>query len=193
MKQRAPDIAVTPMRLVKWTGGLLSFTLAAVWVDIAHAQEVVVAPRLGRTQTTTETVTEKGGPSRTLLTSGILTLGLTYGAGALVAATSNRDADHRMFVPVVGPWIALANRGDCGGATGRSCDTETTYNVLIVADGIGQGLGAFMIIDAFLNPERLTFSRTRTAVAKPLTKPTVRFSPASLPAGGYGVLAAGIF
>ena len=34
--------------------------------------------------------------------------------------TLTRDADHRMFVPIAGPWMALFDRGDCGGTTGRS-------------------------------------------------------------------------
>ena len=141
-------------------------------------------------QTSSETVTEKGGPSRSMLMSGVVTFGLTYGAGAIVAATSSRAADHDMFVPVAGPWMALFNRGDCGGATGRSCDTETTYKVLIVADGIGQALGALMVIDAFFNPETHTYSRTTTAA---VDHPTVRVTPASMGAGGYGMLAVGSF
>jgi hypothetical protein len=178
------------MKLATWTAAILlpPMAVVAAWSDWAHAQETIVAPP-APSQATSETVTGKGGPSRLMLTSGILTFGLTYGAGVVVAATSDRDADHRMFVPVAGPWMDLFDRGDCGGVTGRSCDMEATYKVLIVADGIGQGLGALMVVDAFLNPETVTVSHVRAAQ----TTPTIRFSPASLPAGAYGLLASGTF
>ena len=169
------------MTRTRWIGWLLPPAIAATWSPAALAEET----RTG----TSETVTERGGPSRTMLSSGVVTLGLTYGAAAVVAATSDRDADHRMFVPIAGPWMALFDRGDCGGMTGRSCDTETTYKVLIVADGIGQGLGAITIVEAFLNPEVVTVSRTRTGSVKP----TLRLTPARLGAGSYGMLALGTF
>lgn len=166
---------------------LLPITLAGTWCSSALADDFVVAPPQSRT--TTETSTEKGGPSRLLLMSGVATFGLTYGAGAVVAATSDRDPDHRMFVPVVGPWMALVDRGGCGGSTGPSCNTETTNKVLIVADGVGQGLGILMIVDAFLSPETVTVSRSRTAFGTT----SLRFSPTTLPGGAYGVLATGMF
>ncbi len=166
---------------------LLPLALACTWSSSALAEDFVVAQP--QSQTTTESVTEKGGPSRLLLTSGIATFGLTYGAGVIVAATSDRDADHRMFVPVVGPWMALVNRGGCGGPTGPSCDAETANKVLIVADGIGQGLGILMIVDAFLSPETVTVTRSRTA----FRKASLRFAPTALPGGAYGMLATGTF
>ena len=58
-----------------------------------------------------------------------------------------------------------------------------------MADGIGQALGAFMIIDAFLNPETVTISRSRVSS----DKPTLHVAPGSLGVGGYGMLAAGTF
>jgi hypothetical protein len=175
------------MKLKKCSLLAVALFMGGTWVRGAHAQEVVATP--APTQTTSETVTQRGGPSRAMLSGGILTLGVTYGAGAIVAATSDRDSDHRLFVPIAGPWMALFDRGDCGGTTGRSCDLETTYKVLIVADGIGQALGATMIIGAFLSPETNTTTRSTTA----LSKPTFHVSPTPMGAGGYGMLAAGTF
>ncbi len=177
------------MKLSQWTLMLLPFVATASWGTVGLAQDAVVAPVAPATQTNSETVTQKGGPSRVMLGSGIVTFGLTYGAGVIVAAESSRDADHNMFVPIAGPWMALFDRGDCGGATGRSCDTETAYKVLIVADGVGQALGALMVVQAFLNPEVVTTTRSTTA----LNRPTFHLAPATLGAGGYGMLAAGTF
>jgi hypothetical protein len=174
-----------------WIASILPLVLAGSWSGLAFAQDVPPPPpgEPPPGQTHAETITEKGGPSGAMLWSGALTLGLTYGAGVVVAASSSLPADHNMFVPIAGPWMALANRGGCGGPTGPSCDASTTYKVLIVADGIGQALGAFMIIDAFLNPETRTVYRSTTAA----DKPSVRVAPASMGAGGYGMMAVGSF
>jgi hypothetical protein len=173
-----------------WTKVFLPILVTAAWTGVAHADETTTTTTQPQpVPSNSETVTEKSGPSTGMLFSGVLTLGVTYGAGVIVASTSDRDADHRMFVPIVGPWMALFDRGDCGGTTGRSCDTETTYKVLIVADGVGQALGALMIVDSFFNPATKTVSHTSTAK----DKPTVHLTPTAMGAGGYGMLAVGSF
>jgi len=133
-----------------------------------------------------DTVTEKGGPSRALLGSGLATFGISYGAAAIVAGTSSLDADHRMFVPIAGPWMALSGRGECGAGAPRSCDAATTSKVLIITDGVFQAIGALMIVDAFLNPETVTTTR---ASAEP---PRIRVAP-TFGSNGYGLAAIGNF
>jgi hypothetical protein len=172
------------------------FVAAAGWSSVGHAQEVVVTPPPAEPvapaappPAQSETVTQRGGPSTAELSSGIITLGLTYGAAAVVAAESPQPADRRMFVPVAGPWMSLVNRPGCGGATGPSCSTETAYSVLIVADGIGQALGSLMIIGAFLHPETVT--RT-TTVSQDDIKPVFHVLPSSV-GTGYGMQALGTF
>jgi hypothetical protein len=172
-----------------WTKVFLPILVTAAWTGVAHADDTTTTAQPQPVPSNSETVTEKSGPSTGMLFSGALTLGLTYGAGVIVASTSDRDADHRMFVPIAGPWMALFDRGDCGGTTGRSCDTETTYKVLIVADGVGQALGALMMVDAFFNPATKTVSHTSTTK----DKPTVHLTPTAMGAGGYGMLAVGSF
>jgi hypothetical protein len=148
-----------------------SFAFAAP----ARAQDTVVvqpsqpAPATNTTvvqpapTTVAETRTEYAGPNRALIASGLLTFGITYGASAIVASTSDLSADRRLFVPVVGPWLDLAQRPDCGPALDRSCDGETTNKVLLVADGIFQGLGVLQVIGGFLMPETRQVSTTTTA------------------------------
>ncbi|MGH7296195.1 MAG: hypothetical protein ACRELB_14735 [Polyangiaceae bacterium] len=170
---------------------LLPFLAVATLAPRAFAQaappETEAAPPPPM-EARSETVTERGGPSGAMLWSGVLTLGLTYGAGVVVGGTSPRTADHDLFVPIVGPWMDLADRGGaCGGPGQTSCNTETTYKVLVVADGIGQALGAFMMIDAFLNPETRTVSRSTAAA------PTLHLTPTSMGVGGYGMAAVGSF
>jgi len=154
------------LSLLAACGALLSFT------GVASAQSDVV--------------TEKGGPSRSMLVSGLGTFGISYAAAAVVASESSLDADHRMFVPIAGPWMALSGRGGCGGTTPRTCDAATTDKVLIITDGVFQALGALLVVESFLNPETVTTTR---ASADP---PRIQIAP-SIGANSYGLAAFGNF
>lgn len=133
-----------------------------------------------------ETVTERGGPSHSMLFSGLGTFGISYGAAFVVAATSDLDADHRMYVPFAGPWMALSGRGPCGIGTPRTCDAATTNKVLIITDGVFQALGGLLIVESFLNPETRTVTRARAE------QPTIQVAPL-VGSNGYGLAAFGNF
>jgi len=77
----------------------------------------------------------------TLLLTGLLTFGVTYGASVVYAANSDHTGDDRLYVPVLGPWLAMNERDNCTPVTSESCDSSTTANVLLAADGVFQGLG----------------------------------------------------
>jgi hypothetical protein len=136
----------------------------------------------------TESVTQQVVPSGSMLAGGLTTFALSYGPSVGVGLTSDRPEDHHLLVPIAGPWIDLGNRGGCGGLAEPSCDTETTYTVLLVVDGVVQGLSALTVVGAFFTPE----SRTVTRTVAP-SEPRLRIAPASLGAGGYGALATGRF
>ena len=123
---------------------VLSAVVVVGSASLARAQEHVVQK--------TETVTESGGPSRSMMVSGLVTFSAVYIPSIIVAATSDRSADQRLYIPFAGPWMALPNRGDCGPDTARSCNAETTYKVLLVADGVIQALGAVLFIRSFFTP-----------------------------------------
>lgn len=125
-------------------------------------------------------------PNVGLITTGIVTLGLSYGASTIVAATSRNPADQRLYIPVAGPWMNLAEREPC---QGRACGREGTYKALLVANGIFQGLGALEILGGLMTTETRTVAvRRRTA-----NTPSVRISPARLGQGAYGISASGTF
>lgn len=98
-----------------------------------------------------ETITEKGGPSTGMLTSGLAIFGVSYGVAAIAGATSSTDEDRELFVPFAGPWTALNNHDSAGS------------KVFLITDGVFQGLGALLVINAFLNPQERTVTRTSTA------------------------------
>jgi hypothetical protein len=123
-----------------------------------------------------ETVTT---PNRALLHSGVVTLAASYVPAFIVGVESPRPVDRNLFVPVAGPWIDLANRG-CGG-----CSSDRLNKVLLVTDGVFQGIGALNIVGAFLFPE------VRVVAFGQSTK--VAFTPSRFPGGGYGLGASGKF
>jgi hypothetical protein len=131
-----------------------------------------------------ETVTTTG-PNRELLHSGILAFTVPYAVSVVVAATSDRSEDKHLYIPVAGPWMDFANRSGCGHEGEPSCDKETAYKVLLVGNGILQGIGALEILGSFVFPE------TRTVSAK--TEQRLLVTPYYAGNGGVGLSAFGRF
>lgn len=115
-----------------------------------------------------------------LFTSGALVFLGSYGASVVVAATSEDDTvdrgNDRLYVPVIGPWLALDERPDCP-VENEACDMETTKKVLLVADGVLQAGGVVTMIAGLLSPTEHRVIRRPTMVSK-----KVRVSPS---AGGH--------
>jgi hypothetical protein len=66
----------------------------------------------------------------------------SYGASTIVAATDDHDGASHLYIPLVGPWLAL---GDWGG-------TATLDKAGLIADGLAQAGGVVAMIDALLEP-----------------------------------------
>lgn len=168
-------------------GALLSLSTASFAADTTivqappPAQPTVVAAPAGATAEAPP-VTRPNVP---LITTGLVTFGLSYVPALVVAGTSTNSADHNLYIPVVGPWMDIANRQGCGGEGGPSCTTETTNRVLIGVSGVFQGVGAVMTVLGLLTPER-----HEIVTAAKADKPTLQISPASV-GTGYGMAAVG--
>jgi hypothetical protein len=125
-----------------------------------------------------------------VFTSGALLFAASYGTAVAVAASSEGDAidrgNSRLYVPVVGPWLALNDRPDCP-IENASCDRETTKKVLLVADGILQAGGVITMITGLLVPAE---HRVLTRPARVSTK--IHVAP-SAAASGPGLLVFGRF
>lgn len=98
--------------------------------------------------------TRNSRPNRPLLVTGLVFLGGAYGASAIVAGISDRTEDEKLYYPVVGPWMDLNDR-DCDRTP---CNNKTLNQVLLVGDGIVQGLGALSLVLSFIVPEKTTRS-----------------------------------
>lgn len=124
-------------------------------------------------------------PNRSLLSTGTGIFVLSYGSSVVAAAVSDRDADKRLFIPVVGPWLDLGDRGctvgsPCGG-------NEDVAKAMIITSGVVQGAGVLLALSSLIIPESTNIQeRTRTAKA---VKPEVRVLPVSFTAGaGLGAV-----
>jgi hypothetical protein len=127
-------------------------------------------------------------PNRTLLSTGTGIFVLSYGSSVIAGAVSDRDSDKKLFIPVVGPWMDLADRS-CTGA--NPCgNNEDVAKAMIITSGVVQGAGVLMALSSLIIPESTSITeRTRTAK---LTKPEVHVLPVSF-AAGAGVGAVGRF
>lgn len=128
---------------------------------------VVVVPPQSPTTTTvidrepegTEVYSAWNAP---VFATGAVVFAGSYGASAIVAGTSDHAGADRLYVPVVGPWLALNDWGDCPIEQAR-CDDNTTDKVLLVADGVFQGAGVITMITGILSPSHSTVYSTQTA------------------------------
>jgi hypothetical protein len=97
--------------------------------------------------------TWKARPNRALLTTGATMFLGSYATMAVVGLVSPLASDDRLFIPVAGPWMNLADR-PCGlGACGGKDDIA---NALILGGGItqvvGLGLAALSLVVAETRP-----------------------------------------
>jgi hypothetical protein len=91
-------------------------------------------------------------PNRPLLITGLFLLAGSYGTSVIVAATSDRPADEKLYYPVAGPWMAL-DKWDCDKTP---CKNEDLSRGLLIGDGIVQGVGALSILLSLVIPEKTT-------------------------------------
>jgi hypothetical protein len=123
-----------------------------------------------------------------MFTTGALVFAGSYGASVIVASSSDRKGDDRLWVPVVGPWLDLADRGTCP-IEMTSCDHETTDKVLLVADGVFQAAGLLAMVDGIVQP----IHRRRTVMEAREDYKKTHITPASLGAATPGFVVSGHF
>lgn len=151
------------------------------WLSAAALPVVVTALTLAPSAAAQEvrTVEESAGPNMALVNSGAIMLGGAWAASYIVASSSPRAVDERLYIPVAGPWLDLANRGECAG-----CSGEAMNKALLIGDGVLQAAGVLQIVGAFVFPEKRV---VRVGAAE------MTVSPASLGRGAVGLTASGTF
>jgi hypothetical protein len=86
-----------------------------------------------------------------VFSSGAVMFGGSYVASIIAGASTDHPGADRLYVPVLGPWLALGDWGNCP-VGNPSCDSNTTDKVLLVADGIVQAAGVLTMIDGLVWP-----------------------------------------
>jgi hypothetical protein len=125
------------------------------------------------------TVYQRHRPNTPLLVTGGVLLAATYATTAALSGSNGPIADRDLYLPIVGPWINLADRD-----TNRENNTRDT--VLIAGSGVLQGLGALMLVTSFFVPENVPAARISAGNVKMQVSPTASM-------GGGGVGAVGTF
>lgn len=121
---------------------------------------------------------EESMPNGSLIGSGLTMFGASYLPSLVVAASSDRAGDTALYIPVVGPWIDLGQRDSR--CPGSRCVGDAANKVLLVVDGVFQGLGALQVLGGFVFPT----TRTVTQLAGVRVLPTVGSSQVGLTAVG---------
>jgi hypothetical protein len=122
------------------------------------------------------TLYQKVRPNRAyLITGGSILVG-SYVTTAVLTSTENED--RTLYIPVVGPWLSLAD---------RPSDADTTATALIVASGVVQGAGALLTVAGFLIPEKIPAATIQAGNVK------INLSPTSYGRGSAGIGAVGTF
>jgi hypothetical protein len=108
---------------------IISAAIAATLLvpAVASADDVIItpAPRPSRT------VIVDDPYNAPMLASGLTVFALSYGTSvAFALSADDNEPNHHLFVPVVGPWLALADRPDCNVRDTR-CDNETAAKVFL--------------------------------------------------------------
>lgn len=131
----------------------------------------------------TVTLYQSVRPNKPLLyTGGILLLG-AYVPTATLTAVNNQDpgADKALYLPVVGPWMNLADRHS------DSSSDNTRDTILIAASGVVQGVGAGLLIASLVIPEKVPAATVQAGNTK------IHFAPTSFGVASAGVGAGGTF
>jgi hypothetical protein len=165
--------------------GTLSIAVTSRADDVSPPAPAVAQPA---PQTdTVRTHTESTGPDMRTIGGGIVTFGISYGIAIGVAAGSDHEGDHHLFVPLVGPWLDLGDRGSC--PLSRSCAAETANRALIVVDGVFQAIGVLSVVSGFVFQTTRDVTTTSTSKAEP----TLRIEPVQYAHRGLGLAAVGTF
>ncbi len=91
--------------------------------------------------------------NKPLLITGTALFVASYVPALVISQTSDRPTDRdNLVLPVVGPWMNLADRG----CDERACEDENTNKALLIADGVVQGVGALGMLLSLMLPGKTT-------------------------------------
>jgi hypothetical protein len=106
---------------------------------------------------------ENRRPNRPLLiTGGSIFVG-TYATTAIAVGANDSKPDRSLYIPVVGPWMHLADRDGTEGKTGQT--------LLIGASGVLQGVGVALMVASIIIPEKRSVGTISAGPVKMMVGP----------------------
>jgi|GEM_PF-2508760 len=147
---------------------------SATTITSAYDTPVVMPPRDPGEDTTIFT---KRTPNTALLVGGGSVLVSTYAVTAALAAINGPTEDNRLYIPIVGPWINLAER-----SSNRPDHTRDV--IAVTSSGILQGVGAALAITSFFVPEKLATATITAGGLKIQVSPIAEVGQGGLRASG---------
>jgi hypothetical protein len=125
---------------------------------------------------------ERRGPNRVMLINGVAIFLGTYAVSAVAGGLSDTKGDEKLFIPLVGPWLDLAER-EC--SFGECTFREDVNIAHVIGSGVAQAAGLGLVLGSFLLGEREPERERRGA--------KVHVLPMGMGRGGGGVGAFGTF
>ena len=107
---------------------------------------------------------ENRHPNRALLITGGAIFAGTYGATVIATGANGGGPDRALYIPVVGPWLHLADRDGTEGHTGET--------FLIGASGVLQGAGVAIMLASVFIPEKRSIGTISAGPVKMMVGPT---------------------
>jgi hypothetical protein len=166
------------------TPALVAALAIVTWALVSRAESAGTQPVVSPPVTQQISYTRPNSP---LLEKGLFAFSASYFTSVIVAVVNDNSYDQRLYVPILGPWLDLADRPGCGGIGQSSCGTEAAYKVLLIVAGSLQGLGAVATVVGLAVPARVITTTPATG------RLTLRLLPALVGREGYGMQALGTF
>jgi hypothetical protein len=188
---------LTTLAALSWSTGALADTAAAPTPPAAlpvmspppanvapPGNDSSLRPILGE-QTTYQ------APNGPLLLGGVALFLGSYAPAVIAAAVVNTSFDNNLYIPLVGPWLDIANRPSCGGRLEPRCTSEGGRKAILAVDGVLQGVGAVATVMGLV----LAGKHTEIVTARADRTPKAHLSvvPSQMGRDGYGVVAFGDF
>ena len=163
---------------------------ASTGVSGATAQDAYPAPAQTTVSTTFQSteVRPTPPPNGVLLGSGLAFFAGAYAAAVVVGATNDNDADRKLFLPVVGPWLDLADRK----CFQHACSDEPLSRTGLILDGAVQGVGVGALVASFFTPAEKQVSTITTQQSSKASSP-IWVIPSSMGGAGAGLRVGGLF
>ncbi len=162
----------------------VAFALLTSAATPAWAQGDAAEPPGAGEAPVTETTTPRVGPDVAIFSAGALLFAVGYVPAVAVGAGSGLAVDQRLYIPVAGPFIDLAERRECV-AGNLDCNFEIVNKFLLATDGIIQSIGMLTALAGLVMTTEAPVVTTASGGSKGVTiLPVVAQGQAGLVAEG---------